>query len=249
MRFETKDKIEPQRVHLKANKNYENCNFCAFLCVSSHAKDYVLNYIFPRLEDMRMKHLKPSFQRWGITNLYYCSQCRCYWCILLRLSVLWVWEYTQTKREKFLFCQLSCTMCVSRLWTKHIDLMHRRQFSFLTYKSRQFVLQHMNENSIQFSRNIPKTRFMLTWCPNCIITLNSFGSAQRMLRCFQHCFGSPQKIIRNLWKSLGRYGNPGYDKRKISHILTKKKLAVILILWSNIPKSFAALLLLSLYIS
>ena len=37
--------------------------------------------------------------------------------------------------------------------------------------------------------------------------------------------------------------------RKISHILTKKKLAGILILWSNIPKSFAALLLLSLYIS
>ena len=63
MRFETKDKIESQHVHVKANKNYENCNFCAFMCVSSHAKDYVLNYIFPRLEDMRMKHLKPSFQR------------------------------------------------------------------------------------------------------------------------------------------------------------------------------------------
>ena len=63
MRFETKDKIEPQHVHVKANKNYENCNFCAFMCVSSHAKVYVLNYIFPRLEDMRMKHLKPSFQR------------------------------------------------------------------------------------------------------------------------------------------------------------------------------------------
>lgn len=177
------------------------------MCVSRHAKDYVLNYIFPRLEDMRMKRLKPSFQRWGITNLYYCSQCRCYWCILLRLSVLWVWEYTQTKREKFLFCQLSCIMCVSRVWTKHIDLMHRRQFSCPTYKSRQFVLQHMNENSIQFPRNIPKTRFMLTWCLNCITTLNSFGSAQRMLRCFQHRFGSPQKIIRNLsfartlWKS------------------------------------------------
>ena len=50
-----------------------------------------------------------------------------------------------------------------------------------------------------------------------------------MLRC-QHRFGSPQKIIRNLWKSLGRYGNPGYDKTKISHILAKKKLAGILIL-------------------
>ena len=64
---------------------------------------------------------------------------------------------------------------------------------------------------------------MLTWCPNCITTLNSFGSAQRTL-------GRHQKIIRNLWKSLGRYGNPGYDKTKISPILTKKKLAGILIL-------------------
>lgn len=63
MRFETKDKIGPQDIHVKANKNYENCNFCAFLCVSSHAKDYVLNNFCPRLEDMRMKHLKHSFQR------------------------------------------------------------------------------------------------------------------------------------------------------------------------------------------
>ena len=154
---------------------------CVFLAM---LKIIMLNYIFPRLEDMRMKHLKPSFQRWGITNLYYYSQCRWYWCILLRLSVLWVWEYTQTKREKFLFCQLSRIMCVSRLQTKHINLMHRRQFSCLTYKSGQFVL---NENSIQFPRNIPKRRFMLTWCPNCITALNSFGSAQRMLGCFHHC--------------------------------------------------------------
>ena len=142
MRFETKDKIEPQHVHVKANKNYENCNFCAFMCVSSHAKDYVLNYIFPRLEDMRMKHLKPSFQRWGITNLYYCSQCRCYWCILLRLSVLWVWEYTQTKREKFLFCQLSCIMCV--------DQTHR------SYASKTILMPDLQIPTICSSTHEPK---------------------------------------------------------------------------------------------
>lgn len=143
-----------QHVHVKANKNYENCNFCAFMCVSSHAKDYVLNYIFPRLEDMRMKHLKPSFQRWGITNLHYFSQCKCYWCILLRLSVLWDWEYTQSKREKFLFCQLSRIMCVSRLQTKHIDLMHRRQFScsWLTNPNNSFF---NTWTKIQF--NFPET--------------------------------------------------------------------------------------------
>ena len=43
-----------------------------------------------------------------------------------------------------------------------------------------------------------------------------------------------RKSSENHQKSLevaqGRYGNPGYDKTKISHILTKKKLAGILIL-------------------
>ena len=144
--------------------------------------------------------------------------------------------YANKEREILILLTLVHYVCLTP-----VDQTHR------SYTSKTILMPDLQIRTIRsstherkfnsVSQKYSKKRFMLTWCPNCIATLNSFGSAQRKLGRFQHRFGSPRKIIRNVWKSLGHYGNPSYDKTKISHILTKKKLAGILILWSNIPES------------
>lgn len=77
------------------------------------------------------------------------------------ISAMGLRVYANKEREILILPALMHYVCLTP-----VDQTHQSYASktilMPVYKSGQFVLQHMNENSIQFPRNIPKTRFMLT---------------------------------------------------------------------------------------
>ena len=129
-------------------------------------------------------------------------------------------------------------MCESHVYRrKTLISLIEHNFSPLTHKSRQIVLQHMiySENSIQFPLNHSKKALIERWLCNIrkskhakVVIFWSFGSAQRLsehLWTFLATFGSLQKIIGRCW---GVFVNPGYDKAKISLIWLRKSWQVII---------------------